>query len=579
MKSLLVQSIIISACLVAAVLPSPVSADQTPAPAVAPEPPPATAPIAGIIPRPVKCTSQGGSFTLSEKNPIVAAPAAQATAEFLAIQLDRRQGRTPRIMETADAKTRPITLALAPDPAIVPEGYKLSIAEKGITVTAATTAGLFYGSQSLLQLIDAEIAKTGKFSGAYTLPCLEIDDAPRFKWRGIMLDEARHFFGKMVVYKLIDTMAYLKMNRLHWHLTDEYWRIEIKAFPKLTGIGARGQLSDPHAPALFYTQDEIRAIVKYAADRHVMIIPEIEMPGHTRGATVPYPELAGDPRNNGWKWFTVNPASPTVHEFYQKVLDEVAGLFPAPYIHLGGDECNYGWSGWQLLPEVKELMKRENLKNNSEVESWFMSKMGAYTLSKGKKPMGWEEITATNLPAKDVAPVWWHTSAGRLEEMLGKGYEVVLCATDPTYFDFIQDKGLKCGRGRVNATNEVYAYPDTLAKSVPSLEKAAGIQAATWTEVIHTEPRLWFMIFPRLTALAESAWTPASRKDYVDFTRRLPAFFSYLNRNGINYYNPLKPETTPEIYGPARIHQIEWGGWINKPTFLDNAETPAKPGK
>jgi hexosaminidase len=160
--------------------------------------------------------------------------------------------------------------------------------------------------------------------------------------------------------------------------------------------------------------------------------------------------------------------------------------------------------------------------------------------------------------------------------MISKGYEVVLCPHHPTYFDFLQDNGLKCGRGSVNSTSAVYAFPDTLTKDAPSLEKAAGIQAAIWTEIIHTEQRLWFMLFPRMIALAESAWTPAAHKDYADFTRRLPAHFRYLNRIGINYYNPLKPETTPEIFGPARIHQIEWGGWLNKPINLDNLESTTK---
>lgn len=560
--SLFLMTILIVPALVA---DTPPKTDASIGPAAQTQPP---SPAMALIPRPASMTLAEGTFALDARVRIAAKADARATAEFLRQELAQRLGAAPEAADPGAAGPA-ITLSIEAGGAPAAENYTLVVAADTVAITAPGEAGLFYGCQTLLQMVDARIASSGP-KARCELPALRVEDRPRFAWRGFMLDEARHFFGKPTVLKLLDTMAYLKLNRFHWHLTDDRWRFEVKKYPKLTTAGAAGDLSNPDAPPAFYTQEEIREIVHYAAQRHIVVIPEIEMPGHARGATVAYPELAGgDASDPKWRLFTYNPASDAVRRFLGEVLDETVPLFPGPYLNMGGDETHFGNKAWANRPEVQALMKKENLPSLAAVEHRFMRQMAEEIVRRGKKVTGWEEVAKTGLAVEQVAPIWWHDDDLKgLADKIEKKYEVILCPHHPTYFDFVQaaehHSGRKAGKGRLNSVAAVYEHPDTLRAKVPNLDRAAGLQAAAWSEQIHTPARLWFMIFPRLTALAESAWTPAARKDYADFTRRLPVHFAYLKRHEMGYYDPSDPKATPEVVGPARLYQPEWGGWVNQ---------------
>jgi len=424
------------------------------------------------------------------------------------------------------------------------EGYRLKVTERGVLISATSDAGLFYGVETLAQLLAGE---------GHDLGLVSIEDTPRFEWRGYMLDESRHFSGEAAVKRLLDGMAHFKLNRLHWHLTDSAgWRIEIKKYPKLTAIGGRGNETDRSdtAPVQFYTQDEIKRIVAYAKARQIVIIPEIDMPGHADAAVLAYPETdgGGDP-NGKWKHFTFNPAKAETLSFLDDVLKEVAALFPdGKVIHFGGDEVNVGWKKWPELPEVQELMKRENLKDNPAVEAWFSRRMAKSINALGFKTGGWDEIVGRDLPADKTLVFWWrHDKPGALHQAITAGYPVVLCPRRPLYFDFIQDGSHKTGRvwGGFNPLSDVYDFPASLKLSAKDEQQVKGLQACLWTETTLTQARRDFMTWPRLVAVAESGWTPAERKDFPSFEGRLKPQIGWLKSHGLQTWDPF--EKTPEI--------------------------------
>ena len=441
------------------------------------------------------------------------------------------------------------------------EGYVLTIDAKGARIQAATPAGRFYGFQSLLQL--CEQAKSGSVgAGTFSIPSQRISDSPRFAWRGYMLDESRHFSGVEAVKRLLDGMARYKLNRLHWHLTDSPgWRIEIKAYPKLTEVGSRGSESDrrPDAPRQFYTQEEIRELVAYAKARHITILPEIDMPGHADAAVSAYPDHDGGgftrPPGKGTSWprFTFNPAREETLKFLDTILAETAALFPdAGVIHFGGDEVHFGWQKWPELDEVKSLMKKEGCTKLDDVEAWFNRRMAGTINKLGFKTGGWDEITARNLPADKTVVFWWrHDKPDILHKALAAGYPVVLCPRRPLYFDFVQHDSHKAGRrwGGFNPLADVYAFPAALGLTPEQEKSVLGIQACLWTETTATQKRRDFLTWPRLIAMAEAAWTPATRKDFAGFESRLNAQFAWLDAHGLGYYNPFTPSA--EVLDPA----------------------------
>ena len=517
-----------------------------------------------VLPRPVSMTMADGRLVL--RSGAFAQVPADAADLYLRTLSDAAGGPVRAAPADAACAVRflPAGKVRQGTPKPAGEGYRLQITPETAIVYADAPAGHFHGLQTLAQLL----RNAAREDGCPVLPCLEIADAPRFGWRGYMLDESRHFSGKDTVLRLLDAMAAAKLNRFHWHLTDSPgWRIEIRAYPKLTEIGSRGSETDrrPDAPRQFYTQDEIREIVAYARARHIAIVPEIDMPGHADAAVLAYPELDGGGfvrkgTPDKWPRFTFNPAKPETLRFLDTVLREVAGLFPdAGVIHFGGDEVHFGWQKWPELPEVKELMAREGLKELADVETWFNRRMAATINGLGCKTAGWDEIAARDLPRDRTVIFWWrHDKPQVLRGALDAGYPVVLCPRRPCYFDFVQHDSHKAGRrwGGFNPIEDVYAFPAALNLSAADEAKVLGMQACLWTETTVTQARRDFLTWPRLLALAEAAWTPADRKDFASFQARLPAALAQLKTLGIGFYDPFanSPEVTDEQAGKPQGH-------------------------
>lgn len=442
-------------------------------------------------------------------------------------------------------------IQLVNNPTLVnPEAYQLIISLKAITVVAGGANGCFYGLQSALQLI-INAGSDGKIS------CAFIHDWPRYEWRGLMLDESRHFMGMQQVKSLLDLMALQKLNKFHWHLTDSQgWRIEIKQYPLLTSVGAMGDLSNPNGPVQYYTQAEIAEIVAYAQQRFIEIIPEIDMPGHATSATRSYPEFSGG-SSKRYPDYTFNPGKEGTYAFITNILKEVTTLFPSRYIHIGGDEVHYGNEQWDSIPEIQQLMKLRSFSSLPEVEHYFLNRMSDSIKSLNKMLIGWDEVVTANLPASNTVVMWWRQEKpGQLEEAINKGYQVILCPRIPLYFDFIQDAKHKVGRkwsnGAFAPIESVYNFPGTDFTSGVSISTplVKGIQGNVWTELIHTPERLQFMVYPRLSALSEAAWTEDKEKDFGNFNLRMNRMMVIYKKAGIIFFDYRTPDSVPEIAGP-----------------------------
>ncbi len=438
-----------------------------------------------------------------------------------------------------------LTLKLDPLTDLPKEGYRLEITADGIHITATGQEGIYYGLNSLKQLIRFNYNK----DQAWAIPTGTIRDAPRFSWRGVMLDESRHFFGMEQVKQLLDLMAEHKLNKFHWHLTDEpAWRIEIQAYPRLTEIGSRGDWSNSSQEAKFYTQEQVREIVQYAAQRQIEIIPEIDMPGHASAANRAYPEFSGggNPEHPG---FTFNPGKEGTYAYLTTILEEVAALFPSEYIHLGGDEVHFANQQWLQDPEVRSLMEREGFENLKEVEYYFLQRISDALRAMGKKTAGWDEIASAGLDHHESMIFWWrHDKPGVLHDALDRGYKTVLCPRIPLYFDFIQHPTHQYGRTwkGFGDTLGVYHFPDSAWSGLGGKDLVMGIQSCIWTERIATKERLDFMTWPRLTAMSEAAWTQPEAKSYERFLERLPHFYVFYDKLQIAYFDLFDPESTPE---------------------------------
>ena len=427
------------------------------------------------------------------------------------------------------------------------ESYFLETTKKGVVLRAASENGIHNGLQTLKQLIFFSTSTTGEI----VLPILTIDDRPRFGWRGVMLDESRNFFGVEKVKQLLELMSMHKLNIFHWHLTDDPgWRIEIKKYPKLTTVGGLGYELNPDAPAQYYTQEQIKEIVEFAAERFIEVIPEIDMPGHARAANRAYPEYSGG-GSESHPEFTFNPGKEETYEYLTDILREVTTLFPSEYIHIGGDEVHFGNENWNTDSDVQLLMKRENLKDLKAVETYFVHRMADSIRMLDKTVIGWDEIVDHQLSNDNSLVMWWrHDRTNKLEAALSGDYDVVLCPRIPLYLDFDQDESHQHGRkwgGAYSPLEMAYEFPpDTLLNLAPKQNQIKGIQANIWTERIEDNKRFDYMTHPRLSALAEAAWTNKENKNYDDFQQRLKPMLSYFDNLGIYYYNPFDPESTPE---------------------------------
>jgi hexosaminidase len=499
-----------------------------------------------IIPLPQFARLSDSLFLLSESVPILTpGPGLESVAAYLRDELQRRSGLTLRVKRASVSTGPSIQLVRLPGAGKGRESYRLNITRNGILIEAADNAGIFYGAVSLLQLIEAAGVRDGKAQ----VPGCRILDSPRYSWRGLMLDESRHFFGKKVVEELLNEMAFYKLNRFHWHLTDEPgWRIEIKKYPRLALVGGKGNYTDSLAAPAYYTQDDIREIVAYAAVRHIVVIPEIDMPGHATAANRAYPEYSGG-GSVKHPDFTFNPGKESTYTYLSAILHETASLFPSRMIHIGGDEVAEGNDKWATDPAILNLMQKEKLDSVKAVERYFIRRIADSLISHGERVLGWDEITGTRLAPDRTTVFWWRqdhpeTLTGSLEQ----GYDVVLCPRLPLYLDFVQDSTHRSGRrwksgGQYNSLKDVYDFHTTVPPAYQ--QQILGIQANLWTETVVTKQRLDFMIYPRICALAEVAWTEARAFDYGKFRERLGPQLGWLQHQGIYAFDPDHPNQEP----------------------------------
>ncbi len=530
-------------------------------------------PSPALIPIPVEASYPPGSYLIG-KELTVSIPEGIKNRSFLLEQLSTKFTRSAgiTIQETRE-EVAVLRLRLVPAATLASrEAYSLEISNNGIVISAAEEAGFFYALQTLWQLLPAEIeAPTAQPGKEWAVPFASIRDYPRFGWRGLMLDVARHFFTKEQVKDFIDHMAAYKYNRLHLHLTDDQgWRIEIKQLPRLTAIGAyRGERTgkwgefgkqDPKEPKNyggFYTQDDIRELLAYAADRQVAIVPEIDVPGHSMALLAAYPDLSCTPGTTyqvnggdrfmhwpgGGKFYStidnnLCPANEKVYALLDTIFTEIAALFPIEYIHMGGDETYKGF--WEKSDALKGLMKREKLKDMHEVQSYFVKRVARIIASKGKKMMGWDEIMEGGL-APGAAVMSWQGDKGGIAASKLK-HPVVMSPNSHTYVDLYQGDPLSepptYGMVRLKKT---YAFDPVPAGAAPTY--ILGGQANLWSERLYTTRHLEYMLWPRGWAVAEAVWSPVKRKDWNDFVRRTEAHFKRNDLAGINYstslYDPM----------------------------------------
>jgi hexosaminidase len=496
-----------------------------------------------IIPLPAVAQKTNERFMLHQHTPVVADAVLQPVAYYLQKELLRCKSLSLR--RQANATVPAITLTLSGKTKATSESYSLVMKPEGIVVSAPDEAGVFYGVISLLQLV-----QLSELSGeSLSLPCWQIQDAPLCHWRGLMLDESRHFFGKEKVKQLLNWMAFYKLNRFHWHLTDEPgWRLETKNYPKLTLLGGIGNFTDSIAPAKYYTQEEIKEIVAYAAERKIAVIPEIDMPGHATEANKAYPQFSGG-GSEKHPDFTFHPGREATYQYLTDILQETDALFPSEMIHLGGDEVSFGNEKWKADADVQKLMRAKGLKDVKALEEYFMQRMADTLFAMNNKFLAWDEMAGVSLPANKTIIFWWrHDQSAQLQKALNKGYTTVLCPRLPFYFDFVQDSTHRVGRKwnrSYNALENVYSFSiKNLQVAQNKMPLIAGLQANLWTETVTTEQRLDYLLFPRLSALAEAAWS--EKKNYQDYMERLKQHLPLYQKDQIYYYDPFRPALHPE---------------------------------
>jgi len=497
-----------------------------------------------IIPQPDQQTVEKGQFNLSGVTPLITRDLSfNSAAEYLQAELLKTVGITLARKEELNGAA----IVFTRDNSLGPEAYKLQITEIAVIISAGTDAGAFYGVISLLQLIRQATVQ----NQSLVLPALTLADAPRYGWRGILLDESRHFFGKTAVKKMLDWMAFYKFNRFHWHLTDEPgWRLEIRKFPRLALVGGVGSYSNSQDMTKFYTQEDIKEIIYYAQKRHITIIPEIDMPGHASAANRAYPEFSGG-GSQGYPDFTFHPGKDETYSFLTRILKETDVLFPSQMIHLGGDEVHFGNEKWKTDPSVRRLMKRHNLLDLPAVENYFIRRMADSLFSINNKILLWDEAVDSQLPIDKTIIFWWrHDQPNQLKKAMEKGFPTVLTPRIPFYLDFMQDSTQQVGRKWGSAFSPIESIYSFSVKSLPvsTVQESLilGIQGALWTENISTESRLEYMLFPRIAALSETAWTQEKSKNLSDFMNRMKSHLRLYKQEGVYYYNPFDPKRTPE---------------------------------
>ncbi len=514
-----------------------------------------------IIPKPVLVSEKPGSFNLNENLSIyISSDDLRSEAEFLNDLLFATNWKGyPIIISDVLPKTDFISLSLSSE-IDHDETYSLSVTNQGVTISGGSRAGIFFGIQSLRQLLPTEIEHTDPSlvpnNINWEIPAVEISDVPRFEYRGMHLDVARHFFPVEFVKRYIDFLAMYKYNRFHWHLTeDQGWRIEIKKYPKLTEIGGWRDSTlignygtgkyDGIRYGGFYTQEEVKEIVAYAADRHITVIPEIEMPGHSSAALAAYPEFGCFDKEYSvattWGVFEdIYCPSEATFSFLEDVLDEVIELFPSEYIHIGGDEAPK--KQWEESPIAQQVIEREGLKDEHELQSYFIERIEQYLNSKGRQIIGWDEIMEGGL-APGATVMSWRGESGGIEAAK-MGHDVIMTPNASNYFDHFQAEPTieePISIGGLTTLQDVYGYepvPEELSEE--EAKYVIGSQGNVWTEYMHSGAKVEYMAFPRAIALSEVLWSPVDQRNWELFLERLQVTFDRLDILGVNYAKHLR---------------------------------------
>ncbi len=513
-----------------------------------------------LIPQPVKLEYTRGVHTLSNHIQVRFTgdePGMQGVAEYLHGLL-KSAGFKVSVESISQGTNARRGIILATDREMGrPEGYLLEITPRAIRITGGSLQGVFYGIQSLRQMLPPEIEDPAAAAGiaSIDLPCLKIEDYPAFEYRGMHLDVARHFFPLDFIKKYIDLMALHKMNNFHWHLTeDQGWRIEIKKYPLLTEVGAwRSETLIGHGgrPPFefdgepyggYYTQDEIREVLAYAAERFVNVIPEIEMPGHATAALAAYPQLGctGGPYEVITRWGVFHDVfcagNEEVFGFLEDVLTEVAELFPSPFIHIGGDECPK--TRWSDCPKCQARINEEGLADEYELQSYFIRRMENFLLGLDRNIIGWDEILEGGLAPNATVMSWRGTEGGI--EAAQMGQNAIMTPVSHCYFDYYQSdpETQPLAIGGYTTLEKVYSYnpvPEELSRE--EARHILGAQGNVWTEYMKTPSHVEYMAYPRAIALAEVVWSPVETRDYEDFLDRLRMHSRRLDAMKVNYYS------------------------------------------
>lgn len=513
-----------------------------------------------IIPKPSKLVVGDGSYKLSKAILITANDKdALESAEFLKDIIEESSSIEVEVERTR--KSGDITLKIDDKYSCTSgEGYSLSVTKKGVVVTSNTATGIFYGVQSLRQLLPASIESEDKLSinKKLTVPYVEITDEPRFGWRGYMKDVSRTFYSVDVVKKYLDVMALYKMNVFHLHLTDDQgWRIEIKKYPELTSeltTVFHESCNQPAERSGYYTQKDIKEIVKYAAERHITVVPEIDVPGHSWATLLVYPELGVNdnhkpfyvfPFLEAWgHWgnqFTPNSLDPTnekVYEFLTDVFGEVAELFPSEYIHFGGDEVMHHF--WTAEPHVQAFMKEKGFDNVNKLQSYFVERVAKIITDLGRKPLGWNDILSDSGLTKETAIMSW-LGANAITQAANNGYKAVATPSYPMYFDITQEcredgTMTDLNYPQINSMEAVYNYNPTAGVDDDKKHLVLGVQANMWPAVPQEVKDINVQNFPRLLGVAEVGWSPETGKDYAEFSERLEENKRRLDYLKVDYF-------------------------------------------
>lgn len=515
--------------------------------------------VCPLIPLPQQYVRLNSVFTLSSNTTLIYDKEFKAQAILLQQELLKVKGISVTLCvfdKNINVKGKVIQISRAKSVTDNRDSYNINMTSDRVLIESGTPEGIVNALYSFVQLAMLSTTKDNQV----LIDCWKITDYSRYQWRGLMLDESRHFFGKEKVKQILSWMALYKMNRFHWHLTDTPgWRIEIKKYPLLANVGGVGCYSsqnetywDPNVSTQYYLQEDIKEIVRYASERNIEIIPEIDMPGHASAALRAYPEFSGGGTKPRYPNYTFNPGKDTVYTFLTNILKEVDVLFPSEIIHLGGDEVHYGNEDWKTDNSIQLLMKSKNMTDLKEVENYFFKRISDSLFNFNNKLAAWDEVADSDLaPEKTIVFFWRQNRLEQLQKSLDKNFSIVLCPRLPMYLDYAQDSlqihGVPWKKFGVNSYEKIYNFEKSdFDVKYPKNAKILGIQANVWTERIKTEQRLDYMLFPRIAALAETSWTEEKNKNQENFKERLKRQFQLYSEDGIYYNNPFEPKLTGE---------------------------------